>query len=192
MDKKLDCIHVSILILLDASLLVSSWRVLRIRDLLSFNPYFTGCFSFRQYEWNKNMTVISSFNPYFTGCFSFSRHNVLHRDIQACFNPYFTGCFSFRHRQPKRLGSNWCFNPYVTGCFSFSLTRSNRSMWNQSFNPYFTGCFSFSWLLDDSLIRQPPVSILILLDASLLVPMLSWYQIGIDRFQSLFYWMLLF
>ena len=37
-----------------------------------FNPYFTGCFSFRIPQSPGAESMMRCFNPYFTGCFSFS------------------------------------------------------------------------------------------------------------------------
>ncbi len=138
------------------------------------------------------------------------------RDVIS-FNPYFTGCFSFRKVTVTPRYRNSSFNPYFTGCFSFSLEIDyTRQSMNSSFNPYFTGCFSFSLVVRVVFFPSPLVSILILLDASLLGPSHTTARTYLDcfnpyftgcfsfrdivtpyphcywRFQSLFYWMLLF
>ena len=135
-----------------------------------------------------------SFNPYFTGCFSFSLENKASMNSSKdCFNPYFTGCFSFSAGRPGTHGHHpavsililldafllvanlWftgrgdqSFNPYFTGCFSFSMWSGKATGPKEtSFNPYFTGCFSFR-------------------------PVYVSTGATTNGFQSLFYWMLFF
>ena len=114
---------------------------------LGFNPYFTGCFSFRRVSSRSSCGLSDGFNPYFTGCFSF--RGVCTKGISVCryvsililldaslLDPYqVIHCEQWLHVSILILLdasllagliaaaalSTCCFNPYFTGCFSFRL-----------------------------------------------------------------------
>ncbi len=137
---------------------------------MCFNPYFTGCFSFRRAALASSTISARSFNPYFTGCFSFSPAPAFPvGGATEGFNPYFTGCFSFR--LVKQSGTVTEDNVSILILLDASLLAPQKKVGNKTsygFNPYFTGCFSFSQVLQGCDTRDTDVSILILLDASLL------------------------
>ena len=89
-----------------------------------------------------------SFNPYFSGCFSLSIQNIKSKITRtSSFNPYFSGCFSLR------LNTNGSFDAriFLFQSLFFWMLLSKRMyilvpvrLCGLSFNPYFSGCFSLS------------------------------------------------
>ena len=113
----------------------------------SFNPYFSGCFSLREYvEIAGEMFQVGFQSLFFWMLLSKESIGDFRELLGERFNPYFSGCFSLRGQ---------------TAPIAVSQT-------SQSFNPYFSGCFSLSKLILFLYIRDILyVSILIFLDASL-------------------------
>ena len=110
------------------------------------------------------------FNPYSTGFYSFIIHAVVDslggwHEFQSLF---YWILFFYTIRERTRHNSKWGFNPYSTGFYSFiRIKEIEDAMQKLSFNPYSTGFYSF-------IVRSVPTLMLL------------------DKFQSLFYWILFF
>ena len=132
-----------------------------------------------------------SFNPYFSGCFSLSTIQEHIQTMEQCFNPYFSGCFSLSCRTTSTSNRpNWFQSLFFWMLLSKPVCACNRARVSTEFqslffwmllskilcryvlcptlprfNPYFSGCFSLSQGLCP--LEGSGVSILIFLDASL-------------------------
>ena len=62
-------------------------------EMLSLNPYSTGCCSLTQ-MYGRNEYYSFSLNPYSTGCLLSDELPENHKQKSRCLNPYSTGCCS--------------------------------------------------------------------------------------------------
>ena len=97
--------------------------------LVCFNPYFSGCFSLRHEQQQRQPYQHQCFNPYFSGCFSLSRMSAcipfckIHEFQSLFFWMLLSKCLDPRCIIPVIAS----FNPYFSGCFSLS-TAFRRAM----------------------------------------------------------------
>ena len=133
---------VSILILLDV-LLQRVKGENTSKEMMSFNPYFTGCSTSTRLLTPRDLRHRSCFNPYFTGCSTSTDEDERSMFNIGRFQSLFYWMFYLNRQRPYSSieAVSHRFNPYFTGCSTSTDSEFTFSeIYGISFNPYFTGC----------------------------------------------------
>ena len=88
---------------------------------------------------------IVSFNPYFVGCYSGRSPDLVGKALAMGFNPYFVGCYSGSCGGREGNGSVQGVSILILLDVILEVRSTDPHRWKyRSFNPYFVGCYSGS------------------------------------------------
>ena len=149
---------------------MSGWTVADWYITFSLNPYYTGSYSMRNiipFDTRKSLQVLILIILEVT-LWDIAKPKDKEK-ILLSLNPYYTGSYSMRVSEIMTVEEVKGLNPYYTGSYPMSSIATSLYINYRRLNPYYTGSYSMSFGAFMTMLFNPEVLILIILEVTLWV-----------------------